>query len=220
MRQNKFFAIYIALALTCLVTSVVAAKGEDKFKYPFYAGITGGYGWTTWGRLTPAENNQNFAISMSTPNYATENGALWGGFAGYELLPYFALEASYMRYPDATVSFDSMSLFSFEHNGLTHFITKTEVAAMMGKIMLIIPTTSIRAYSSLGIAELHRSDEINNSWTTHPTFGAGFNYNFTEHIMAELGASYTAGEGEVELSPAEDYVPFLYSVFLRLAYRF
>ena len=52
-----------------------------------------------------------------------------------------------------------------------------------------------------------------------PTFALGFNYNLSEHIMAELGANYTAGYGESELNPAKDYVPFLYSAFVQLAYR-
>ena len=51
------------------------------------------------------------------------------------------------------------------------------------------------------------------------TFGVGFVYNISEHIMTELGVNYTAGYGESELNPAQDYVPFLYSGFLKLAYR-
>jgi opacity protein-like surface antigen len=89
----------------------------------------------------------------------------------------------------------------------------------MAKIMMIIPTTDIRAYSSFGAAEVRRSDGISNHWRASPTFGLGINYNITERIMAELGGNYTAGWGESELSPAEDYYPFLYSVFLRLGVR-
>jgi hypothetical protein len=35
-----------------------------------------------------------------------------------------------------------------------------------------------------------------------------------------VGAVYSAGKGVSELNPVEDYFPFLYSVFIRLAYRF
>ena len=85
--------------------------------------------------------------------------------------------------------------------------------------MLVIPRTAIRAYSSAGAAEVHRWDEVNDNRRVTPTFGLGFNYNFTPHIMGELGANYTAGFGESELNPAEDYMPFLYSAFLRIGYR-
>jgi hypothetical protein len=37
--------------------------------------------------------------------------------------------------------------------------------------------------------------------------------------MAEIAGSYTAGFGESELEPVYDYIPFLYAVVLRIAYR-
>lgn len=214
-------SLYLVVLCYLLAVGIVHADtSSNKYKYPFYIGALGGYGWTTWQGLVPPENKQNIAIAMSTPKNVTEGGALWGLFAGYEFFPYFALEMAYMRYPNAKVSFDEDSIFTFEHDGLTSFTTKTETVSLMGKIMMFIPRTDIRAYSSLGLAEVHRSDEINEHWVGSPTFGAGFNYNATEHIMAELGAVYTAGKGVSELNPVEDYFPFIYSVFIKLAFRF
>lgn len=211
---------FISLLFCFLFVTQAYAEVVNKFQYPFYVGITGGYGRTTWQGLVPPEEEQNVAMDISTPKYVTEGGALWGLFAGYELLPYFALEAAYMHYPNAKVSFDVDSIFAFENEGLTYFITKTETISLMGKLMVFIPCSDIRAYSSLGVAGVHRSDQLNDHWVASPTFGAGFNYNFTPHMMGELGAVYTAGRGQAELNPVQDYFPFLYSVFLRLAYRF
>lgn len=202
-----------------MISNLYADSANNKFKYPFYLGVTGGYGWTTWEGLVPPPEKQNIAMAMSTPTYVNEGGGLWGLFAGYELIPYFALEASYLKYPNAKVVFDPDSIFSFEHDGVTDFITKTETISLMGKIMMIIPHTDIRAYSSLGMADVHRYDQINDHWILSPTFGAGFNYNFTEHVMGEFGAIYTAGRGQSELNPVEDYFPFVYGVFFQLAYR-
>jgi len=197
-----------------------AAEVESKFRYPFYIGIIGGYGATTWEGLVPKKSKNMAAIMMSTPVEVTEGGVVWGAYVGYEYNPYFALEGSYARYPNAKVSFDPSSLFSFEHNGLASLSTHTETAAINGKIMLIIPCTTVRAYSSFGVAGIHRYDQIVEHWRATPTFGVGLNYNFTDHVMGEFGANYTAGYGESELSPAEDYLPFLYSVVFRVAYRF
>lgn len=216
----KYILLVVTLFYWVESYSQLAPDQNSKFNYPFYVGVTGGYGATTWEGLVPSEKNQSVALSMSTPTSVTEGGTVWGVFAGYEFIPYFALEANYMRYPNAKVNFDPDSLFSFEHEGFTDLSTHTETAALMGKIMLIIPTTTIRAYSSAGVAGVHRWDQISDRWRVTPTFGLGFNYNFTPHIMSELGASYTAGYGTSELSPAENYMPFLYSIFLRLAYRF
>lgn len=209
---------YLAM-VSNLHADLTANTTNSKFKYPFYLGVTGGYGKTTWEGLIPPAGKMNLAMSMSTPKEVSEGGELWGLFAGYELLPSFALEAAYMHYPNAKISFDELSIFSFEHDGLTQFTSKTETVSLMAKIMMIIPCTDIRAYSSLGVAEVHRSDEISNHWIGSPTFGGGFNYNFTDHIMGELGGVYAAGKGTSELNPADDYFPFIYSVFFRLAYR-
>lgn len=215
--------LYFLLLMMLIMTAPVWAENicnHCQCQFPFYVGFSTGYGTTTWEGLVPPENMQNIATSLSTPSYVSEGGAVWGFFAGYELLPSFAIEASYLRYPDAKISFDETSLFTFEHDGRTSFTSRTETVAVMGKIMMFIPCTFIRAYSSLGASEIHRSDELNNHWILRPTFGAGFSYNITDHIMAELEGNYTAGDGKSELNPTADYFPFLYSILIKLAYRF
>jgi Outer membrane protein beta-barrel domain len=188
--------------------------------YPFYLGAGGGYGSTTWDGLVPIKNKQNLAINISTPIRVREGGALWGFFVGYEFIPSFALEASYMRYPNATVIFDPISLFTYMNDGRTQFVTHTESVSLMGKILLAIPNTRMRIYSSAGAASVHRNDLLANRWRLNPTFGLGLNCHFTEHLAGELAGNYIAGFGESQLNPTETYFPFLYSISLRLAYYF
>ncbi len=197
-----------------------AASPMDKFRYPFYIGVTGGYGSTTWEGLVPTQSNQNAATIISTPTSIQEGGLVWGFFGGYEFIPAFALEGSYLRYPNASVNFSPRSLYSFQNGGQTTLNTHTEELSLLAKIMLFIPHTELRAYSGFGAAGVHRYDQLADIWRLSPTFGIGLNYNFTPHIMTELGARYTGGYGESELNPSQDYLPFLYSAFLRLAYRF
>ncbi len=218
MKKLAYYFVYLVCYVAFCNCSYAAII--DTSKHPFYVGLTGGYGQTTWEGLVPPESKQNIAMALSTPTYVSEGGVAWGLFAGYELIPYFAIEAAYTHYPNAKVSFDSSSIFTFENDNASYFITKTESISLMGKIMMYIPHTSFRAYSSLGLAEVHRSDILNNHWVGSPTFGAGLNYNITEHIMAELGGSYTAGKGQSELNPINNYFPFLYTLFLGIAYRF
>lgn len=191
---------------------------SDKYRYPTYAGLTFGYGATTWGYLIPPD--ENAAMNLSTPNKVSENGTLWGFFLGYEFNPNFALEASYMHYPEAKVYFDPSSLFTFDNDGLSGFTSHTQSIAIVGKFMIPIPrNTNFRAYSSAGAAGVHRDDIVNNSWTVSPNFGVGFTYLITARVMAELGIVYTAGDAISELNPADSFIPFLYSGFLRLALR-
>ena len=206
-----------------LLWPVLACSGDAGSDLPdshaFYVGVNGGYGSTTWIGLVPEIENQNIVLSMSTPIEVREGGGVWGGFAGVELTPFFALEANYLSYPDATVVFDKDSFFSFENNEQTELNTKTQAISLMAKFMLTLPRTNVRAYSSLGVGGIHRDDEINNVWIAAPSFGVGLNYVFTEHVMGELVGNYMSGYGTSELNPAKDYVPFLYAAYARVAYR-
>lgn len=217
LNRKKLMQICIVLCCGFITSSYAENLAIDKFHYPFYAGLLGGYGSTTWGELVPQD--QNAAMSLSTPISASEGGSIWGLFAGYEFIPQFGVEATYVHYQAARLYFDPMSLFSYNYNGMTELTTRTESITLMGKIMLIIPHCTIRAFSSAGIGAVHRYDEIKNIWRARPTFGAGFNYNITAHWMTEIGVNYVAGYGVPELNPTKDYVPFLYSAFFKVAYR-
>ncbi|WP_298624251.1 outer membrane beta-barrel protein [uncultured Legionella sp.] len=219
--SKKLLPLFLLVSLFFMVVNCNAGTtGTAPPHHSFYAGALGGFGSTTWKGLVPTKENQNMALILSTPIEVTEGGGVWGLFTGYEFSPYFAIEASYIRYPEAKVFFDSMSLFSFNNDGKIELHTKTETVNLMGKIMLQIPNSKIRVYSSAGIADVHRDDFLINQWLISPTFGAGLNYRLTDHLMTELGANYTAGFGESQLEPTSSYIPFLYSVSIRVAYLF
>ncbi|MFT4060368.1 MAG: outer membrane beta-barrel protein [Legionella sp.] len=203
-----------------LSTTLCQAGIKNTANHHFYVGAIAGYGSTTWQGLVASKENQNDALSLSTPVDVEEGGATWGVMAGYEFTPCFAVEANYVRYPNSTVYFNEFSLFSFTHDHQLSLTTKTEAISLMGKIMLLIPNSNFRVFSSAGGAALYREDMIIDDWRLTPTFGAGINYNFTERIVGEIAGNYTAGYGESQLSPVDAYYPFLYSVTARVAYRF
>lgn len=215
----------ILLCLFCAVQAgVVYSKLPnnilDLYQNKYYVGGVLGSGYTTWGGLVPSEENRNDAMSVSTPILVREGGAVWGFFGGYEITPYFAIEANYMDYPEAVVTFDEDSLFAFEHDGLTKLRTNTQTGSLMAKIMLIIPESPFRLYSAAGIAGIWRDDEINTAHRVSPTFAFGVTLNVSKRIMFEVGTNYTAGYGESEINPANDYIPFVYSFYGKAAIRF
>ncbi len=214
--------IFLSVLTALYMTSTLAnLKPVDYlYKYKYYFGGLGGAGSTTWNGLVPSEKNRNDAMSISTPILVNEGGAVWGLFGGYEITPYFAIEANYMHFPQAKITFDEDSLFAFDYNGITKLTTNTQTGSVIGKVMLIIPNTSLRLYSGAGIASIWRSDEIDSEYRLTPTFAFGFTLNINERLMCELGANYTAGFGESEINPVNDFIPFLYSIYGKLAVRF
>ncbi|MCR9191249.1 MAG: hypothetical protein NXI01_01130 [Gammaproteobacteria bacterium] len=211
----------LLLGFLCWFGKVFAqTDSENIFHHRYYFGGMGGYGSTTWNALVPRQTGQNSALSISTPTEVGEGGAVWGLAAGYEFIPCFALELNYMQFPDATIMFDEYSLFAFDNDGITNLNTKTETVSLNAKLMLHIPhTKSLRAFSSVGVAAVIRKDQINETNRISPTFGFGINFLPVDRVMIEIGSNYTAGYGESEINPVEDYVPFLYSVFGKVTFR-
>lgn len=218
MLKKKLIPIFASLSVFFTSATASVVVQPDHYDHPFYIGITGGYGSTTWGSLVPQDPSA--AMSIATPIHVSESGAVVGAFAGYEFFPQFAMELSYLHYPNATLFFDEMSLFSFDHDNTTRLVTKTQRLALSAKFMLYIPHSRIRAYSSFGVASVNRKDSVTSRWRTSPIFGVGVNYDLSKRVMLEIGTEYVAGYGQSELDPAIHYIPFLYSIFAQLAYRF
>lgn len=217
MIKKQMLQILLFGVISLVTVTSSAFTNWDRAPYPFYIGGTVGYGETTWSQLVP--NKPNLAMSISTPVSASDGGLVWGVYGGYEFIRSFALEGSYMRYPTAKVRFDPVSLFTFYHNGRTGFSTRTESISLVAKVMLPLGCSKFRLYSDFGAAGVHRDDVAANRWRLSPQFGAGFNYDLTQRVMLEFGTEYVAGYGQSELDPAKHYIPFLYSGFLRMAYR-
>ncbi|KTD04290.1 outer membrane beta-barrel protein [Fluoribacter gormanii] len=214
-KKSKLFLLsFLFLSTPCL------AETENKPHHPFYVGAIGGFGSTTWKGLVPTKENQNVALMLSTPTSVEEGGSVWGIMAGYEFTRFFAIEVNYTHFPEANVLFDSISLFSFEHDGLENLSSQTETLTLMGKLMVPIPHSQMKIFSGAGVAGVHRKDIVVDDWRPGPAFSVGVNYNFTEHIMGEIAGNFTAGYGESQLNPADTYYPFLYSVAAHLIFRF
>lgn len=203
-----------------LFTSYCSADASNLPEHPFYVGAIGGYGSTTWKGLVPTRENQNVALMLSTPIDVDEGGSVWGILTGYEFTRFFAIELNYIHFPEANIHFDSISLFSFDHDGLETLTTQTETLTLMGKLMVPIPHSKMKIFSGAGVAGVHRKDIVVDNWRPGPSFSVGVNCNFTAQIMGEIAGSFTAGYGESQLNPADAYFPFLYSVAAHLIFRF
>lgn len=206
--------IFYILIICC---NVVYAS-NFRHNNPVYYGIGAGYGSTTWAQLVPGVENQSYAMRLSAPIEVTEGGGVYNGFIGFEFSPSFALEVNYIHFPSVEIVFDSTSLYSFLNDGKTSLYTHTETVNLIGKFMVELPNDRLRAFSAIGLAGLHRRDVIINDWVLNPTFSAGINYHFDNHIMLELHGNFTTGYGESQLNPTDVYFPFLYAAMVRFAY--
>ena len=153
---NKKTILLLLLLLSTYAGGCVAGTSGAIKRHPLYVGVTGGYGSTTWFGLVPSDENANEAMRTSTPIRSKEGGGVWGVFAGYELIPLFAIEAAYTHYPKATIMFDPEWYYSEDNPGLEQFTTDTETVSVIGKLMLLIPHTQIKAFASVGGAGLHQ----------------------------------------------------------------
>ncbi|WP_423063143.1 hypothetical protein [Candidiatus Paracoxiella cheracis] len=187
---------------------------------PFYFGFQFGYGSTDWSQLVAryATRADYYLLRVSAPIQAGDRGATWGFVVGWEVQPHFAMEVNYVRFPNTTIFFDPASIYTINYKIIT-MRSYTYAYSFLGKFMVQIARTGIRGFANAGGALIHRNDLLVNTTHVDPTFGVGLNYVFPCQIMLEFGFQYYAGYGKAVLRPAINYIPFLYSVHLKIAYR-
>ena|SRR3990167_4222918 len=192
----------------------------DKWRArPLYFGALLGYGSTDWSQLVAHCEDPNACfLWLSAPISAGDRGIVWGFFAGYEIQPYFAVETTYAYFPMTPVLFDEFSVYNERFN-VTHIDSYTDALSFVGKFMVQMGSTGLRGFANAGGALVRRRDDLAHNIHVTPTFGVGVNYVFPSELMFEVGFQYYAGYGKAVVSPAANYMPFLYSVHAKLAYR-
>lgn len=179
---------------------------------PAYAGVLLGYGNTNWQQMV----SQDASTATSTPTTAGGSGVAEGITIGYGISRYFALEGDFTHFPDADLVFAPYSVY----RPLTKTTSKTNAYALFGKFMLSLDNGKFSPFSEIGPGYVQRDDDLAEKGHFSGSFGVGMDYYFTPHWMAELGLQYYTGYGDSTLKPAYDYIPFLYTVNFRIAYRF
>ena len=204
-----------ALAACCFALHTLESLKSAKNR--LYLGLEFGWGTTDWSQLIArAANTDEFSmVSLSAPIAAHDGGFVYGVMLGYEVQSYFAWEMNYMRFPNTRVNFDPISLYSIDV-----MTSRTHAYNLIGKFSVPISTLNLRGFSSMGVSLIRRHDVLSSTNHLCPTFGAGMSYFFKRHIMAELAFQYYAGYGKAVIRPAINYIPFLYTVHLKLGYRF
>ncbi len=222
MAMRKLTLLLALLAIPLSGLSQAAFHNHDEMweAYPFYLGTEFGWGSTDWNQLTvPPDSPNLLTLSLSAPIKAGDKGFVYGFMTGYEINPHFAIELNYMRFPNTVVTFDPLSLYAF-NNGITSMKSSAYVYNAVGKFMVEINDTGIRAFANAGGALIHRHDALAENGHIGPTFGIGMGYVLIQRVMLELAFQYYAGYGKVVLEPAINYIPFLYTVHFKIGYRF
>ncbi len=216
---------FCTLSLADVTTPTYIRYGH----HPFYIGGLLGYGSTDWSHLTANCGNDAVCqsdVQASVPTSAGDSGATVGLTMGYEVQPHFAFETSFVRYPTTKVTFTMQEYYTanypqlFNPDGSGSFNSYTYAFDFIGKFMVGIMDTSIRAFADAGMAVTYRTDPMNSFSRVNPTFGVGLDYVFAEHWMVDGEFQYIAGYAKSNTTPAVTYSPFLYSLNMVLAYRF
>lgn len=221
----------LLLVLSVLLSTISLAEGTPTYlrygSHPFYIGGLLGYGSTDWSQMTAncgGNEDCESDVEASVPTAAGDSGAVIGLTMGYEVQPHFAFETSFMRFPTTKVTFTGAinypASYPFNDLGNASYNSYTYAYDFIGKFMVPIMNTSIRAFADAGMAITHRTDPLNTFFHVNPTFGVGLDYVFAEHWMVDGEFQYIAGYAKTNTTPAVSYSPFLYSLHLVLAYRF
>ncbi len=194
--------------------------------HPFYLGPVIGYGNTDWNMMVMDCNAHDVfcsaqTVGASAPISASgDDGLVWGVTLGYEFKPSFAFEASYLHFPSTLVRLnDPWNYYMAQGHDTIEFSSETWALFAVGKFMTEIAESGIRGFANAGIDFTARDDVLADTIRVNPTFGVGVNYVFPSNFMLELAFQYMTGYGTADEVPANKYIPFLYSLSLKLLYR-
>ena len=195
--------------------------------HPFYLGGGLGYGNTDWSEITTSPGLENLA-TQGAPISATGDGFAWGAFMGYQFSEHFTVEAIYTKYRDSNVEFEAEA----NNYNLSSLKSATDSYSIVGKILVPFGFTQVYVYADAGLTLVHRKDisfvpldgqqadfKKLNKAHLGPSFGFGLAYNITPRLFSEASFQYTTGYGKAEANPAQDYIPFVYSIMMNLGVR-
>lgn len=228
--QYRIAAAYAALAIALLFGCTDNSTANSHHR--FYISPIVGFGSTDWslliasckGKPTDATNPDPDGIyncdlgtlQMAAPIAASDSGITLGAVLGYHISPIFAAELRVLRFPKTSVLFDPSFNYYHEKYGINALESNTTTVSALGKFITPIGHSSYFAYANAGVNCTHRYDLLANTYHITPTFGLGLGRRLNDSTDLSLEFTYIAGIGRATNMPAEDYIPFLYSIHARL----
>lgn len=206
----------IFFSFPCFGGELVASPQTNKpihREHYFYGGLIGGYADIDWSSVIA----QDQATYASNPTEADGNGALFGGDIGYQFNKNFALELEYIQMPTSYLKFNPIAMLTY---GVTSTNAQMNFAAAIFKFMAPISNSNFSLFADAGAAYQHLSDDITDTGTFAPTFGAGANYHINEHWFSSLSFQYATGYGESIALPMTSYIPEVYIYTFGINYIF
>lgn len=213
------------MPLVLLSFSFSVSADDDQLDYLFpskrvYLGVNLGGGWTEWKYLVDTTDPEDNNTDLATPSNVKEGGPSWGAVFGFTVSKNFAMELQYMQFANATIYFGPDNYY-YVANGVSSMVSKTRAYSLSGKFLVPVGIkTHLRAFAAVGAGLVDRDDIINKLSCISPYLSAGLNYAFTQHWNLESGFQYYTGFGASELLPVNDFIPFAWDAYARLAYQF
>jgi len=202
--------LLLFLSSILLVAVANTSLAETTVDNPFYVGVQTGYGNTDWARLV----SQDDLSATATPVTATGDGVTYGLLAGYQVVPRIAIEAEYLHFADSHLTFMTPNVYN-----VTDVTSKTNYYALITKVF-VLTNSDFRLYGDIGAARVTSASELADNTHTGLTFGFGADYSISEHWLGIFSFEYTPGTAVAAENASAQYVPYLYSLTLGMAYRF
>ena len=195
-----------------------------------YVGFNLGGGSTEWKYLVDTKDSGGPESTLgATPDSVTEGGPSWGVVIGYLVGKNFAIELQYIDFANSTIVFGNYGVYqqltdcttpSDSSTGTCKMVSKTDAYSLSGKFLVQVGKTHMRAFAAVGGGLVQRTDVINHVSAIAPYMSAGLDYNFNRHWILESGFQYYTGFGASEVDPVDDFIPFAWDAYARLAYQF
>lgn len=215
IKNAKIYCFSLALGLVAALTATNSLASH------YYAGVLTGYGNTNWSRIT---TNNDF-LTVSLPSSSNGEGVTWGVFVGDDFSEHFGAELRFQHFADTRVDFAEFNNYATPAaDGIAPAFNMTSVTTsiqLLSRMRVAINhAKTLQAYSVLGASATHRSDVLRHGTGIGGVFGAGMQYQMSQHLASSLEFNFVTGSASVDLKPAQTYIPFLTSCVYKVSYYF
>lgn len=216
-----FIKLFLSLLLFFVASLGIAESTDSLFpKKTVYFGINVGGGSTEWKYLVDTTDPADDAADTTLPTSVTEGGPSWGAVFGYDVSKNFAVELQYMQFANAHINFSPVdSIYALPPYNFTSMTSQTSAYSLSGKYLAQIARLPVRAFAAVGAGVVQRRDILFKGDCVTPYLSSGLVYSASRHWMIESGFQYYTGFGDSELRPVNNYIPFAWDAYARIAYQ-
>ena len=183
-----------------------------------------GFADTNWSGIDAVLHSDiDPMVTVSVPTKSGDTGLTFGAYSSWDWNRHLGLSFTYQHLPDTTIQFkpgDIDNTYPKIASQNYRFTSSTETMVITLRVFAPIFDNSCRLFADAGGGATYRHDILSHKIAPTATFGAGIQEIVHKNLEADLTYHYITGHADANITPANDYIPYVNSLTFSMGYRF